>query len=188
MRSRAAVAAALALLGASCQATPATAPTPQPTIRPASGAIRCGGGDHGLDEVQLGWGFCYPATWRYREQMQVSPSPRGVDTTFDIVVAAPTPGRDQGLFAFMIIGTYERGSSANLRDWAAANLATSRPDITLTAISWGNAGEAALIEGTHQRLALTQHHVVLMDVHEGEGNLDLDTEMAQRLGTWRFDY
>lgn len=179
------------LLMAACQGPAGAAPNPKPTLQTQAGPIKCPKGDHGLDEVELGWGFCYPGSWRYRERLQNSAEPRGVDATFDIVndLGSPPPGTaqspDQGLFGFMIIGTYEKGQSASLRDWAAANLGGG---LDLTRISWGNAGEAYLVNPIHKRIAMTAHHVILLDIREGAGNLALDSAMSQRLATWRFDY
>jgi len=52
-------------------------------------------------------------------------------------------------------------------------------------IRWGNAVEAQKL-GDGRRIALTAHHVVIMDLHPGL--LDLETEMASRLGTWKFSF
>ena len=55
----------------------------------------------------------------------------------------------------------------------------------MTAITWGNAVEAGqLADG--RRVALTQHHVVILDLHSGL--LDLETEMSSRLSTWKFSF
>ncbi len=70
--------------------------------------------------------------------------------------------------------------------------------ITLQPIHWGNSVEAAVL-ADGRRIALTQHHVVIMDVRSGQGSgcvtvngtpcyLDLDAQMAARLGTWKFVY
>ncbi len=177
------VAAAVLILTA-CQAN-SVSPAPVGSAPPAGGRIQCPSGDHGLDEVELGWGFCYPGTWKYRERLQNTARPRGVDATFDIVNATGAPGPTDGLFGFMIIGTYEKGDSADLEAWAKANLGDS---LDLSPITWGNAKAAYAVGLTHQRIALTAHHVVVMDVREGQGNLALDDAMAQRLATWRFDF
>ncbi len=181
--------AALGLLAlTACSAGPGIGggPRPAPSIQTAAGSVRCTGSDHGLDEVQFGWGFCYPGDWKYREKLQPSQAPKGVDTTFDIVVAPPTAQPDQGLFGYMIIGTYELDGSTGLDEWARRNLG---PDVQLTPLQWGNARSAAVVEGPRrQRIALTAHHIVTMDIREGEGNLGLDAEMGKRLTTWRFDF
>jgi hypothetical protein len=84
----------------------------------------------------------------------------------------------------MIISTYERGSSPDLASWEQANLAVVPAGET---ISWGDSLQAAkLADG--RRIALTQHHVVIMDLHSGVGHLDLETQMSSRLGTWKFTF
>jgi hypothetical protein len=89
-----------------------------------------------------------------------------------------------GLFAFMIISTYLRGSSASIADWARANPGLAQTGET---ISWGNAVEAIkLADG--RRIAFTPHHVVIMALHSGQGNLDLEAQMSTRLNTWKFTF
>jgi hypothetical protein len=120
--------------------------------------------------------------------------------------ASPLPNATPcaGDFAFMIISTYERGASSDLVTWIAANLnppspspsgsPLSSPSIspspssspsTLESISWGNAAEARRLPDG-RRIALTPHHVVIMDLHSGL--LDLESAMSTRLGTWKFTY
>jgi hypothetical protein len=84
----------------------------------------------------------------------------------------------------MIISTYERGSSPDLASWEQANLAVVPASDT---ISWGDAVEAAKFSDG-RRIALTQHHVVIMDLHSGVGHLDLETQMSSRLNTWKFTF
>ena len=180
--SRSAVISALSgvLLATACQtsAAPPPAPTPTPVAEK-----KCSADDHYIDEISLGWSFCYPSSWRYRERFQPSKDPQGVDATFDIVVNSGTPGPDQGAFGFMIVGSYDRGGIADLTAWAAKYL----PDGTkLASISWGNAIAAATVTGGHERLAMTDHRIYVLDVHEGQGNLSLDTEMGKRLSSWKF--
>ena len=82
----------------------------------------------------------------------------------------------------MIISTYERGSTPDLQSWVATNL---KPGLDLTAISWGNSVQAAqLTDG--RRVAMTPHHIVILDLHSGL--LDLETEMSARLSTWKFSF
>jgi hypothetical protein len=147
--------------------------------------VKCPAGDHGLRERQLGWSFCYPGTWKFRERVQQSPAPVGVDDTFDIVDVPPNPSPEQGKFGFVIIGTYVRGDSPDLATWVKRYVGE---EVVLERISWGNAKEAALVTGTNRRYALTPNHVVMLDPRSGSGNLDVATLMAQRLGTWRFEY
>jgi hypothetical protein len=82
----------------------------------------------------------------------------------------------------MIISTYQRGTSGDLTTWVQANL---KPTPDLQTISWGNAVEAVRLNDG-RRIALTPHHVVIMDLHSGL--LDLETEMGSRLGTWKFSF
>ena len=184
--------AILALLAfAGCQ--PANGPRPVPSVPQIGADLKCGQGDHGYEDPQAGWGFCYPGTWRYTERAQSSQSPVGLDLTFDITYAPPTPAPCGGSrpagsspcpgdFAFMIVSTYERGTEANLAAWVSDNLKTTSQ---LQSIEWGNAQEAARFQDG-RRIALTPHHVVIMDLHSGL--LDLETEMGARLDTWKFSF
>ena len=173
-----------------------TGARPEPTISSVQTGAKCAQGDHAYDDAQLGWAFCYPGTWRFNERFQRSDAPQGTDATFDVVneppCASPTePGArpvcppDAGLFGFMIVGTYQRGSAAGLADW----LKVSEPgDSSTDPITWGNAIEAVRVKGTTRRYALTQHQVVLLDLRSGAGNLDLNAEMARRLQNWKFSF
>ncbi len=151
--------------------------SPPPSLAPAGQGVHCATGDHGLNLQQLGWSFCYPADWKYIEREVGTTSPKGVDTTLDII------GSQDGLFGFMIIGSYDRGNSVSLKDWLAAN----EPDDTDTVpITWGNSREAVAVNGQLKRYALTPHRVYLMNIREGAGNLDLDAAMSKRLQYWVF--
>jgi hypothetical protein len=186
------VLAVLALLAfAGCQ--PGNSPRPVPSVPQIGADLKCSQGDHGYEDPQAGWGFCYPSTWRYTERAQSSQSPVGLDLTFDITYAPPTPascGASRpagsspcpGDFAFMIVSTYERGTEANLSGWVSDNLKTTSQ---LQSIEWGNAQEAARFQDG-RRIALTPHHVVIMDLHSGL--LDLEAEMGARLDTWKFSF
>ncbi len=186
------VLAALALLAfAGCQ--PANGPRPVPSVPQIGADLKCGQGDHGYEDPQAGWGFCYPGTWRYTERAQSSQSPVGLDLTFDITYAPPTPAPCGGSrpagsspcpgdFAFMIVSTYERGTATDLAGWVSDNLKTTSQ---LQSIEWGNAQQAARFQDG-RRIALTPHHVVIMDLHSGL--LDLETEMGARLDTWKFSF
>jgi hypothetical protein len=44
---------------------------------------------------------------------------------------------------------------------------------------------AKLADG--RRIALTQHHVVILDLSRN-GLLDLEKQMSSRLNTWKFSY
>jgi hypothetical protein len=105
----------------------------------------------------------------------------------------------------MIISTYERGDSPSLASWIQTNLnpplaspsptASSAPSPSpspsppapLQSIQWGNATEAAvMVDG--KRIALTTHHVVILELRSGLDLLDLETPMSARLSTWKFVY
>ena len=207
---RISAAALLALAVVACQ--PGTNTHPVPSVAQIGSDLKCTSGDHGFEDSQAGWGFCYPGTWKYTERSQSSASPPGLDLTFDITdvqcAAAsgpsvrPSCAPNAGLFAFMIISTYERGGSANLASWVQANLTPPQPSPTaqtspspvpsptapaLTPIQWGNSTEAAMLSDG-RRIAMTPHHVVILDIRSGHGLLDLDAEMSARLGTWKFIY
>lgn len=166
---------------AACQPAGKPAATPPPAT-PAN-AFSCPSGDHPLEEIALGWAFCYPSDWRYREKFQPSSAPKGVDTTLDVVVVAPTPGPDQGEFGFIIIGSYDNGGLTTLDAWVARNLG---PGLTLDTITWGNASAAAQVEGQLVRVAMAGNRVYVLDIHQGAGNLAVDDAMKARLATWRF--
>jgi hypothetical protein len=188
------VLALVALAG--CQ--PGSGPRPVPSVAQIGGDLKCASGDSAVADSQAGWGFCHPSTWRYIEKSQASDNPVRLDLTFDItdipctspspVAGQPTPrpqcSPDAGLFAFMIVSTYERGTSTSLADWVQANL---HPPLTMTPISWGNADEAAQLSDM-RRIALTPHHVVILDLRSGQGHLDLEAQMSARLSTWQFTY
>ena len=178
----------------SCQ--PGTGSTPKPAISSVQTGAKCDQGDHAYTDAQLGWAFCYPGTWRFNERFQRSDVPPGTDATFDVIneppcSSPPLPGgrpvcpADAGLFGFMIVGTYQRGSAASLGDWLKA----SEPaDTDTDAINWANALQAVQVKGSTRRYALTQHQVVLLDLRSGAGNLDLDAAMSGRLKTWKFSF
>lgn len=186
------IVAALALLAlAGCQ--PVSGPRPVPSVPQIGADLKCSQGDHGYEDIQAGWGFCYPGSWRYTEKAQSSVSPAGLDLTFDITYAPPSapPCGDArpsgaspcpGDFAFMIVSTYERGTESDLAGWVSDNLKTTAP---LVPIDWGNAQEAGRFQDG-RRIALTPHHVVIMELHSGL--LDLESEMAPRLDTWKFSF
>ena len=166
-----------------------------PSVAQIGSDLHCSAGDHGFEDTQAGWGFCYPGTWKYNERSQASVTPPGLDLTFDVTdipcvsppagaSTRPSCSPNAGLFAFMIISTYERGDSPTLASWVQANLT---PPPSLLPISWGDSTEAAIM-ADGRRIALTQHHVVILDLHSGQGHLDLEAEMSTRLSTWKFIY
>lgn len=188
-------AAALVFLLVACQ--PGSQPRAVPSVPQVGAGIKCTSGDHPYSDPQTGWGFCYPSTWRYTEKSQATDSPSGVDLTFDITCLSnckppcPTASAggeaaqctpESGLFGFMIISTYGRGSSSSLSSWVSSNMPHAAAGDT---ISWGNALEAVKLKDG-RRVALTPHFVVVLDLHDSP--LDLEGEMSSRLGTWRFTY
>ena len=88
----------------------------------------------------------------------------------------------------MIVSTFDRGDSASLSAWEAANL---NPVPDAQSIQWGNSVEAARF-ADGRRIALTPHHVVILDLHSnvssGAGHLDLEGLMSTRLYTWKFTF
>ena len=171
------------LVAAACQQS--SSGTPPPTSRPAE--VQCAKGDAAEVNDALGWAFCVPSTWRALggPKTQRTDAPKGVDTVYDITDFAPGP--NNGLFGVMIISTDDRGSTASLQDWVDQNIGKG---LNLQSVQWGNA-QAALQEvgGPHPRwFALTPHHVVVLELHSGQGNLDLNAVMAPRLSTWKFTY
>jgi hypothetical protein len=187
--------ALLVLLPAACQQGPVNRPVP--SVAQIGEDLNCQTGDHGFEDAAAGWGFCYPATWKYVEKAQGTSNPTRLDITLDItdvpcVVSSPVAGAsprpvcsaNAGLFAFMIISTYERGSAPDLVSWMQGNLSPT-PD--RQAIVWGNALEADRL-GDGRRIALTPHQVVIMDLRSGQGQLDLEAALSARLNTWKFSY
>ena len=171
--------AVLAILPlAGCSLTPAK-PAPAPPIRTEGQGVKCPGTDHGIDEVQFGWAWCYPASWKFQERLQPTKQPSGVDATFDIVNDLPQGQPGSGDFGFLIVGTYQIGTAPDLTAWIATNIG---PGEALSPISWGNAKDAQQ-DDQGRRFALTATRVVEMDVR---GNA-IASEMGKRLATWKFD-
>jgi hypothetical protein len=193
-----------------CQ--PGNNPQPVPSVATIGGNLKCDAGDHGFADSQAGWGFCYPGTWRYNEKAQATTLPVGLDITFDItdipcIVPSAAPGGpsphpvcspNAGNFGFMLVSTYERGNSSSITGWlqASGKDASISSSAVLTPIQWGDASEAYKLDDG-RRIALTQHHVVLLDLHCGrsasacdpsQGHLDLEALMSARLHTWKFTF
>ena len=174
--------AAALLLAAACQ--PGSPKTPPPTQGGLN--LHCARGDTGEADIQLGWGFCFPATWHALggERTQKTDVPKGIDAIFDITDYASGP--TNGLFGVMYVSTDDRGSAASLAGWIDANVGTG---LQLQSIKWGNAAQALReVGGQGRRFALTPHHVVILYFHSGPGNLDLESAMSARLSTWKFTY
>ena len=176
-----------------CDRGPVTHPVP--SVAQIGGDLNCAAGDHGFEDAQAGWGFCYPATWLYIERSNATTNPTRLDLTFSITdvpcvtgtpVAGETPrtvcASGAGLFGFMIISTYERGTSSDIASWMLANIS---PAPVGQPIQWGNASEAnVLADG--RRIALTPHHIVIMDLRSAKDGLKLEEQMSARLNTWKF--
>jgi hypothetical protein len=167
------------LLLAGCTPSPASSPSPAPTIRTEGQGVKCPGADHGIEEVRFGWSWCYPSSWKFQERLQPSSQPAGVDATFGIVNDLPSGQPGSGDFGFLIVGTYQIGSAADLQSWVTANIGS---DETLSPISWGNSKTAGQ-DASGRRFAMTARHVVEMDVR----GTAISAEMAKRLSTWKFD-
>jgi hypothetical protein len=181
-----------------CQSGPATHPAP--TVAQIGSDLNCSSGDHGFEDGQAGWGFCYPGTWQYLERVAnpLDSGPMHLDILLNVTDVSPcVPGSpiagatprpscppDRGLFGLMVISTYDRGTATDLAGWMLANL---NPVPTGESIQWGNATEAdKLTDG--RRIALTPHHVVVMELRFGKDGLNLESLMSPRLSTWKFLY
>jgi len=187
------LAVTVALLVASC--TPG-ATTKSPPKLPVQQTATCDSADHLFTDPQLGWSFCYPSTWRYQERDiatcavgmpengSCSDSPPGVDLTLDIIDFSKDPNLS-GLFGFMIISTYQRQGASSLQSWTTQYAPQEQ---ALQPLTWGNAAEAAQDGTTGDFFALTGHQVIELELHSGDGNLDLKGSMGQRLSTWDFTY
>jgi hypothetical protein len=113
----------------------------------------------------------------------------------DILCLTPTPSPGQptpepvctpqvGLFGYMIVSTYQRGGAPSLASWVTDDL---KLDATGTPITWGNSAEAVRLDDG-RRVALTPTQVVVLELHSGVGNLDLEAAMGSRLASWKFYY
>ena len=187
----------LLLVVAACQSGPVSHPVP--TVSQIGGDLKCAGTDHGFSDATAAWGFCYPGTWKYNLRSQSSSNPVRLDLTFDItdipcVTGTPVSGETPrpvcasgaGLFGFMIVSTFERGSSTDIASWMDANLLKPIPTITQE-IVWGNASEAARLSDG-RRIALTPHHVVILDLRTTLNQLNMEDLMSSRLNTWAFTF
>lgn len=182
----------LALAVVACQ--PGTNTHPTPSVSQIGSDLHCKSSDHGYEDSQAGWGFCYPGTWKYTLRSQYNADAQELDLTFDITnvpcASAPpntkpvcSPGA--GLFAFMIVSTYSRAGAADLATWVQTKLPAN---LTLQQrFAWGNSKEAAMLSDG-RRIALTPNQVVILELRSGFGLLDLESEMSTRLGTWKFLY
>ena len=124
-----------------------------------------------------------------------NPSPKPVCDP-DIVCLTPSPSPGQptpqpvctpqvGLFAYMIVSTYQRGGAPDLATWIQQDMKPAPK--SFEPISWGNAAEAVRLSDG-RRVALTAGQVVVLDMRSGTGNLDLEAAMSTRLSRWKFYY
>jgi hypothetical protein len=180
-----------------CQRDPVSHPAP--SVAQIGSDLNCVSGDHGFEDGQAGWGFCYPGTWQYLERVSngTDAGPTHLDILLSITdvpcvqgspVAGATPrptcAPNAGLFGLMVISTYDRAGAADLATWMQANL---KPVPVSESIQWGDATEAAhLADG--RRIALTPHHVVVMELRFAKDGLNLEALLSTRLGTWKFLY
>jgi hypothetical protein len=175
-----------------CQLGPPTHPVPSVSVIGAD--LNCGTGDHGFEDAGAGWGFCYPATWQYLERSNSSTGPARLDlllyfTKVTCVVGTPDPAAPRptcspgtGSFGLVVVSTFESGSATDLATWMHGNL---NPVPTAQPIQWANATEASLLSDG-RRIALTAHHVVILDLRATKDGLDLETQLSSRLSTWKF--
>ncbi len=197
----------LAVVLAACQFGPQDT-RPAPSVRQIGSDLKCASVDHGYEDP-VGWGFCYPKTWQYILKSQSSTTPIAeLDLVFDITdLPCGTPGKGSPqqapcpspvTFGVIIISTYTRNNAPSLAAWIQAYLnvspspssspsanpsPSSSPSPTIQTIAWGNAQEAGQFPDG-RRIALTPQQVVILTLHPG--NLDLESAMSSRLGTWKF--
>ncbi|HEY1162407.1 MAG TPA: hypothetical protein VGF78_04975 [Candidatus Dormibacteraeota bacterium] len=184
----------LVLLNA-CTRGPVTHPAP--SVAQIGSDLNCATGDHGFEDADAGWGFCYPATWKYDEKTNLTSNPSHLDillyfTDVPCVPGTPIAGASPrpvcspgaGKFGLVFVSTYDRGSATDLASWVAAN---QSPVPTLQSIQWANATEAGKTNDG-RRIALTPHRVVIVDLRAATDGLDLETQMSARLSTWKFLY
>src|SRR5260221_787090 len=127
---------------------------------------------------------------------RADPSPRAsCDPDVLCLTPSPSPGGPTpspvctpqvGLFGYMIVSTYQRSGSPNLASWLQDDLKLAAT-ATVTPIAWGNAVEAVRLDDG-RRGALTATQIVVLELHSGVGNLDLEAAMGSRLATWKFYY
>ena len=178
-----------------CQLGPATHPVP--SVNVIGSDLNCPASDHGFEDGQGGYGFCYPATWRYLERVTngTDAGPMHLDIYLSITDVPCVPGTpvagesprpvcepQAGLFGVMVVSTYHRAGATDLAGWMTANM---KPVPVGQSIQWGNAVEASrLADG--RRIALTPENVVILELLFGKDGLDLESFMSTRLGTWKF--
>jgi hypothetical protein len=178
-----------------CTRGPVTHPAPSVSV--IGSDLNCPATDHGFEDGQAGYGFCYPATWRYLERVSngTDAGPIHLDILLSVTDVPCVPGTpvagasprpicepQAGLFGVIVISTYARAGATDLAGWMTANLT---PVPVGQPIQWGNALEASrLTDG--RRIALTPNEVVVLELRFGKDGLDLESAMSTRLGTWKF--
>ena len=171
---------------------------PAPSVPQIGSDLNCPTGDHGFEDGQAGWGFCYPGNWQYLERAGngTDSSPTHLDlllyfTKVTCVPGTPDPAAPRpvcspgtGSFGLVVVSTYDSGGATDLASWMQANL---KPAPVGQAIQWGNATQAnQLSDG--RRIALTPHHVVILDLRATKDGLDLEAQLSMRLSSWKFLY
>jgi hypothetical protein len=173
---------------------------PAPSVAQIGSDLNCTSGDHGFEDGQAGWGFCYPATWQYLERVAnpIDAGPTHLDillsfTKVTCLSGTPDPASPKpvcspgtGAFGLVVVSTYDSGSATDLTSWIAANLKPV-PTGQGQSIQWGDATQASqLADG--RRIALTAHHVVILELRAAKDGLDLEAQLSTRLSTWKFLY
>src|SRR3989442_14394360 len=74
---------AIAILAAVVGCQP-SGPRPVPSVPQIGGNLKCAQGDHGYEDLQAGWAFCYPGSWEKNQGSQAIQDPAGLDPTLDI--------------------------------------------------------------------------------------------------------
>jgi hypothetical protein len=187
----------LLFLANACTQGPVTRPAP--SVAQIGSDLNCTSADHGFEDGQAGWGFCYPSTWQYLERVAnpVDAGPTHLDILLSITdvpcvqgspIAGATPrptcAPNAGLFGLMVISTYDRAGASDLTTWMQTNL---KPAPTGQSIQWGDATEAQQLSDG-RRIAMTAHHVVVMELRFNKDGLNLESFMSTRLNTWKFLY
>lgn len=171
---------------------------PAPSVPQIGSDLNCPSPDHGFEDGQAGWGFCYPANWQYLERAGngTDSSPTHLDlllyftkvmcgtSTPDPTAPKPVCSPGTGSFGLVVVSTYDSGGATDLTTWMQANL---KPVPTGQSIQWANATQAIQLSDG-RRIALTPHHVVLLDLRANKDGLDLEFQLSTRLSSWKFLY
>src|SRR2546429_9564443 len=120
---------AIAILAAVVGCQP-SGPRPVPSVPQIGGNLKCAQGDHGYEDLQAGWAFCYPGSWKDIERSQAIQSPAGLDLTFRITnvpCTTPPSGPPQGspdaaLLPGLFLSPYPPAGSPGLARWVRGNM------------------------------------------------------------------